>query len=159
MTISTTSPEPNRRRLLAHGAALAAAQVVAAGMSAAAPVMAQNAPSGVAHAKTKPSPDALPTPSASAMRIVTVEEHFVFSNLLARLEPGVLARNGWPVPDTPGFAAVVPPALSDTGAGRIADMDAAGVTMQVLSVPGPAAELVAGTDGIAMAQSYNDRLA
>lgn len=38
-------------------------------------------------------------------------------------------------------------------------MDAAGIQMQVLSVPGPAAEIVSGPDGIAIARVYNDRMA
>ena len=38
-------------------------------------------------------------------------------------------------------------------------MDAAGITTQVLSVPGPGVELVAGEAGVAMARACNDRLA
>jgi hypothetical protein len=38
-------------------------------------------------------------------------------------------------------------------------MDAAGITTQVLSVPGPGLELVAGEAGVAMARACNDRLA
>ena len=37
-------------------------------------------------------------------------------------------------------------------------MDTAGVRMQVLSVPGPGAEIVAGPNGIAIAREYNDRM-
>ena len=157
--MTTTSPELSRRSLLTRGAVVASAQAMAAGLSAPAPAVAQAASSGMASPHSEPSPAAQPAPAVPAMRIVTVEEHFVFSDLLARIEPGVLDRNGWPVPGTPGFAAVVPPALADTGAGRLADMDASGVTMQVLSVPGPATELVPGADGVAMARAYNDRLA
>jgi uncharacterized protein len=93
------------------------------------------------------------------MRIVAVEEHFVFSDLLARIEPQVLARNGWPAPGTPAFRAVAPPALAELGAQRVAAMDAAGVTMQLLSAPGPGAELIAGAEGIALTRACNDRLA
>jgi hypothetical protein len=93
------------------------------------------------------------------MRIVSVEEHFVFSDLLARVDPEVLTRSGWPLPGTPGFGGIAPPALAEVGAERIADMEAAGIAMQVLSVPGPGVELIAGADGVAIARNYNDRLA
>jgi predicted TIM-barrel fold metal-dependent hydrolase len=38
-------------------------------------------------------------------------------------------------------------------------MDTAGIGMQVLSVPGPGAEIVSGSDGIAIAREFNDRMA
>jgi uncharacterized protein len=57
------------------------------------------------------------------------------------------------------FQAINPPALADTGADRIAAMKAAGICMQVLSVPGPGAEIVSGADGIAIAREFNDRMA
>jgi predicted TIM-barrel fold metal-dependent hydrolase len=38
-------------------------------------------------------------------------------------------------------------------------MDTAGIRMQVLSVPGPGAEMISGPDGIAIAREYNDRMA
>jgi predicted TIM-barrel fold metal-dependent hydrolase len=38
-------------------------------------------------------------------------------------------------------------------------MDTAGIRMQVLSVPGPGAEIVSGPDGIAIAREFNDRMA
>jgi len=38
-------------------------------------------------------------------------------------------------------------------------MDTAGIRMQVLSVPGPGAEIVSDPDGIAIAREYNDRMA
>jgi len=93
------------------------------------------------------------------MRIVAVEEHFTFPDLLARIDPATLHRNGWPVPGTPTFDAINPPALADTGRERIAAMDAAGIRMQVLSVPGPGAEIVSGPEGIAIAREFNDRMA
>jgi uncharacterized protein len=57
------------------------------------------------------------------------------------------------------FQAINPPALADTGQERIAAMDTAGIRMQVLSVPGPGAEIVSGPDGIAIAREFNDRIA
>lgn len=50
-------------------------------------------------------------------------------------------------------------ALGDIQNGRIDAMIQAGVTLQVLSVIGPGAELLAGEEGISFARDYNDRLA
>jgi uncharacterized protein len=93
------------------------------------------------------------------MRIVAVEEHFTCQDLLNRIDSATLVRNGWPAPGTPMFQAINPPALVDTGQERIAAMDTAGIGMQVLSVPGPGAEIVSGSDGIAIAREFNDRMA
>jgi uncharacterized protein len=93
------------------------------------------------------------------MRIVAVEEHFTFSDLAGRIDGATLERNGWPAQGTATFKAINPAALSDTGEERIAAMDTAGIRMQVLSVPGPGAEIVSGPDGTAIAREYNDRMA
>jgi predicted TIM-barrel fold metal-dependent hydrolase len=93
------------------------------------------------------------------MRIVAVEEHFTYPDLLSRIDSATLERNGWPVPGTTMFQAINPPALMDTGGDRIAAMKTAGISVQVLSVPGPGAEIMAGPDGIAMARELNDRMA
>ena len=61
------------------------------------------------------------------MRIVAVEEHFTFPDLLGRIDPVTMHRNGWPVPGTAAFNAINPSALAETGRGRIAAMDAAGI--------------------------------
>jgi uncharacterized protein len=65
------------------------------------------------------------------MRIVAVEEHFTFPDLLGRIDLATLDRNGWPAPGTATFNAINPPALADTGRERIAAMDAAGIRMQM----------------------------
>ena len=93
------------------------------------------------------------------MRVVAVEEHFTCQDLLSRIDCDTLVRNGWPAPGTTLSQALNPPALADTGAERIAAMNTAGIRMQVLSVPGPGAELVSGPDGIAIAREFNDRMA
>jgi hypothetical protein len=94
------------------------------------------------------------------MRIVAVEEHFACLDLLSRIDWATLDRNnGWPAPGTTHFKAINPPALVDTGEERIAAMETAGICMQVLSVPGPGAEIVSGPNGIAIARDYNDRMA
>jgi predicted TIM-barrel fold metal-dependent hydrolase len=93
------------------------------------------------------------------MRIVAVEKHFTFPDILDRIDSATLTENGWPVPGTPVFKAINPPALAETGSGRIAAMDTSGVSMQVLSVPGPGAEIVSGIEGITIAKEFNDRMA
>ena len=93
------------------------------------------------------------------MRIVAVEEHFTCPDLLTRIDGVTLVGNGWPAPGTTMFQAINTPALADTGEGRMAAMKAAGICMQVLSVPGPGAEIVSGPDGIAIAREFNDRMA
>ena len=47
------------------------------------------------------------------------------------------------------------PELLDVGAGRIADMDAAGIDMQVLSAVTPGAQNLAGAEGVAFARRLN----
>jgi uncharacterized protein len=69
------------------------------------------------------------------MRIVAVEEHFIFPDLAGRIDRATLERNGWPAPGTTNFKAINPPALEDTGDERINAMETAGIWMQVLSVP------------------------
>jgi predicted TIM-barrel fold metal-dependent hydrolase len=96
---------------------------------------------------------------SSSLRIVAVEEHFTWQDLLSRIDPAILVRNGWPAPGTAVFQAINPPALTDTGKDRITSMNAAGISTQVLSVPGPRAEIVHGADGIAIAREFNDRMA
>ncbi len=95
---------------------------------------------------------------SDGMRIVAVEEHFAFADLLARIAPQALTSNGWPLPGTDVFQALNPAALTDIGRQRIEAMDIAGIAMQVLSVPAPGAEIVPGAQGIAIAREYNDRL-
>jgi hypothetical protein len=42
------------------------------------------------------------------MRIVAVEEHFTFPDLLSRIDLATLERNGWPAPGTATFKAIIP---------------------------------------------------
>lgn len=49
--------------------------------------------------------------------------------------------------------------MTDIGALRLGEMDEAGITMQVLSVSGPGADLVDGAEGIAFARDINNVLA
>jgi predicted TIM-barrel fold metal-dependent hydrolase len=89
------------------------------------------------------------------MRIVALEEHFTVPALVRRIDPDAIARRGFP----PGFGAPLEKQLTDFGALRLGEMDEAGITMQVLSVSGPGADLVDGAEGIAFARDINNVLA
>ena len=84
------------------------------------------------------------------MRTIALEEHFWTDELAAAPGTGVLARPG---------GARLDAALRDVGAARIADMDAAGIDVQVLSHAQPAAQAMAGEAGVAAARRANDYLA
>jgi hypothetical protein len=78
------------------------------------------------------------------MRVIALEEHYTTSMLPVA---GPARR-----PD-------IGAKLEDLGTGRLADMDAAGITLQVLSPSSPGTHLQAPADAIATARDANDRLA
>ena len=88
------------------------------------------------------------------MRVVALEEHFSIPALVQRINPDVIARHGVP----PGFPNPAQKQLSDLGMHRLADMDEAGITMQVLEPPVLGAYLLDSADGIAFARDVNDVL-
>jgi uncharacterized protein len=81
---------------------------------------------------------------------IALEEHFWTAALAEPPGTGVLARRGGRQLDE---------ALRDLGKARLADMDAAGIDMQVLSHAQPAAQGLDGPDGVAAARDANDFLA
>lgn len=89
------------------------------------------------------------------MRIVALEEHFTVPPLVRRIDPDAIARHGFPA----GFAGNLADKLSDLGAGRLAEMDEAGITVHVLSSSGPGADLLDGAEGVTLARDINDVLA
>lgn len=89
------------------------------------------------------------------MRVVALEEHFTIPSLMQRIDAGAVARRGFP----PGFGAALERQLADIGTQRIAEMDDAGITMHVLSIAGPGADLIEGREGIALARDINNTLA
>lgn len=94
------------------------------------------------------------------MRVHALEEHFSLPHLLARIPvERILARGNPAPPHAPKLLARTQPQLSDLGSGRLADMDANGITMQVLSWAGPGADLLFGNEAIAWAIECNDELA
>ena len=93
------------------------------------------------------------------MRIVALEEHCTFPALTARIGPDAIRARGL----TPGGIQVPAVArkeqLQDIGPGRLAEMDEAGITLQVLSVAQAGADLLPGEEGAALARDINDQLA
>ncbi len=87
------------------------------------------------------------------MRIVTLEEHCVIPP-----PPGVPAQRP-PAGRAPGTVVHALPRLGDLGAGRIADMDAAGISTQVLSVAGPGADPVPVDQLVGWCRHTNDVMA
>lgn len=93
------------------------------------------------------------------MRIVALEEHYTVPGIVAGIDPAAVARRGFPGPDFVWAQTTKRAELAELGAARLADMDASGLTVQVLSVAGPGADLVPGQKGIDLARAYNDALA
>jgi uncharacterized protein len=87
------------------------------------------------------------------MRIVALEEHVSLAPFTAELEAAA------PRPGSRGGAGAVRAELEDVDAMRLASMDANGITLQVLSVPGPGPVLLAPDAAPGYAKRYNDALA
>jgi predicted TIM-barrel fold metal-dependent hydrolase len=94
------------------------------------------------------------------MRVVALEEHFTVPALVRRIDPAAISRRGFR-PRTPPPKGVPNPMdlLPEIGGQRLGLMDAAGITVQVLSNTGAGPDLVPGDEGIAIAREMNDFLA
>ena len=95
------------------------------------------------------------------MRIVTIEEHLVIPELARRIDPAMVqaARGIFVGGDKTPPSVDKRAELVEVGAGRLADMDASGISMQVLSLVGPGSELLEGAAATSLAHDYNDALA
>ena len=89
------------------------------------------------------------------MRTITLEEHFA--------TPGFLDGPGRDLKDQArqvgSRAERLMRDLCDVGEGRIAQMDAAGIDMQVVSLTAPGVEQLEAAEAVALARDTNDALA
>ena len=93
------------------------------------------------------------------MRVVALEEHFTVPALARRIDPDAMSRRGFRPRKAPTSGPNPLDLLPDIGEQRLKAMDAAGITMQVLSNTGPGPDLVPGANGVALACELNDHLA
>ncbi len=93
------------------------------------------------------------------MRIVALEEHYLFPDLAERVDPAAIVRRGMPAPGSPAAALAPRALLADLGKDRIADMDASGISFEILSQSGPGADLLEPKEAVPLAKEFNDRLA
>ena len=93
------------------------------------------------------------------MRIVALEEHFTIPELVRQIDRAVITRRGFPPPEVPWGPMRQVGRLADLGPDRLADMDAAGISLQVLSVSGPGADIASPDTAPALARAFNDALA
>ncbi len=89
------------------------------------------------------------------MRTITLEEHFTTPKFLEG--PGRKRKEQ--AEKAGGRLAKVFAQLADVGPGRLGEMDAAGIDMQVLSLTSPGAEQSEAAEAIALARDANDFLA
>lgn len=93
-------------------------------------------------------------------RIVTLEEHIGFPDMVNRIPLAARQQAGWPSDANPHSPVrEQQQKLAEIGPERLRLMDEAGITIQVLSVSGPGAELLPPDESPAFAREYNDRLA
>ncbi len=101
--------------------------------------------------------------NSNKMKIITIEEHFINAEISAAIAPEIEKI-------APGHAqsfyadfgtrqTMRPEQLLGLGAGRIADMDANGIDMQILSYSGPSTELLLSPQAVELARKANDQLA
>lgn len=91
-------------------------------------------------------------------RIVGVEEHVNLPELTGRLPEAAVVGRGFLSRDEPFGQASMLDKMNDTE-GRLTDLDAVGLTVQVLSLPGPGADLLPPRQSVVWARDANDGIA
>jgi len=139
----------SRRQFLKEASVAAAGVALSGGMLA-----------GCTSNTAKASETAVPT---TRLKIITIEEHFVIRDISAanaaiidQLSPGYSQA----FRAEPGFEG--PPSMAligDIGAKRIADMDANGIDMQILSYSPPGVQVLTAEAAVPLAKLANDTLA
>jgi len=90
------------------------------------------------------------------MRIITLEEHLTFPELTSQIPKDLLAKHSF---DRSPMMEKIAPKLADITGERLLSMDENGISMQILSVAGPGAELLDPKEGPVFAKRYNDAIA
>jgi uncharacterized protein len=95
------------------------------------------------------------------MRIVALEEHFSLPSFAARVPSAASPqRNVADNEDLPLVVRRIADKITDLGAGRLADMDRAGISLQVVSKAGnhmgPSADMLDGEEAVVFARDFND---
>lgn len=107
-------------------------------------------------------------PAAGYRRIATEEAfippelHKLYRDLIASGgidDPGFISLMGYYLGSTSERARNVSERLQDLGARRLADMDAAGIDMQIVSLTSPGVQVLKADVAVAMARLANDQLA
>lgn len=94
------------------------------------------------------------------MRTVALEEHFNIPALVQRIPVEAIRRRGFPPQDQmPKTTARPQKMLKELGDVRIKDMDEAGISVQVLSISGPGADILGPEQSVPWAREANDYLA
>lgn len=96
--------------------------------------------------------------TAALSRIVGVEEHVAFIDLMRRVPERAMVERGFVSRDEPFGKSSMLDKLSDTD-DRVKQLDAVGVTVQVLSYPIAGADLLPPGEGLQLARDVNDNIA
>src|SRR3954463_1022442 len=99
---------------------------------------------------------------ATEEAFITPELHKMYCDLIASHgvdDPGFNSLIGYYLGSTSERARNVSERLQDLGARRIADMDATGIDMQILSLTSPGVQVLKRDPAVAMARLANDQLA
>src|SRR6202034_3016379 len=96
--------------------------------------------------------------TSDPLRIVALEEHVSFKRFNAEIDPQAMQRRGF-LGTVDNWAGPRVAALDDGDGERLRSMDESGITVQVLSVVGPGADIVPPDAAPDFARRYNDEVA